>query len=240
MLIIPAIDILEGQVVRLEKGDFKSVTRYDISPLEQAVLFYESGFKRIHVVDLMGSKSGEITVLPIIELIKEKTSLEIQFGGGVRNIDDVRKLRSVNIDKIILGSLPFENQYLFEKLLGEYDPQCFILAADVTGESVFFRGWTEMSGISISEFLRQMISLSGIEEVICTDIQKDGTGRGPNFSLYRKMRDIFPGLKLIASGGVGSVADLHRLKEMNVFGTIVGKAFYEGKIKLEELKDFAG
>ena len=236
MKIIPSIDILDGKVVRLLKGNYEQVTVYSDSALNQAKLFEQSGIKRIHIVDLLGSKKGEFFVLDEIKKIKKETDLIIQFGGGIRSFKDAENLFNVGIDKIVTGSLSVNNKPEFERICNIFSADKIIVAADVIDEKIAIKGWTENSEISINEHINYCLNL-GVNEFLITDISKDGMLTGPAFDLYEKLQNKFPSIKLIASGGVSCLADLQKLKEMNLYAGIVGKAYYEKIISLEEMKN---
>lgn len=234
MLIIPAIDLLENKVVRLTKGDFNQPTFYNMSPIGLCEKYDSLGFQWLHLVDLSAAKSERITVLPLIKEIKNRTNLKIEFGGGVRNKNQVAELLNAGADKIIIGSLSVSNKTEFEMILGKFSPSKFIVAIDSNEEKILTKGWTEESGISIYEQIKYCTSL-GVKTFLCTDVSKDGTLEGPNVQLYKKIMETYAGIKLIASGGVGSLHDIITLKEIDLHAAVIGKAIYESKIKLEDL-----
>lgn len=234
MLIIPAIDILNNKVVRLRKGDFNQATYYDTTPLEVAERYNSSGFKWVHIVDLAASVDGNISTLSIIQQIKEKTKLKIEFGGGIRNQEQVKKLIEAGVDKIIIGSLAITNKTQFEKIIDKFGKEKFIAAIDSNKEKILIKGWTQQSSISIYEHIKYCSEL-GIDTFLCTDVSRDGTLSGSNKELYEKIINQFPDINLIASGGIGSIHDILMLSQINLFAVIVGKAIYENKIKLEDL-----
>ena len=238
MLIIPAIDIYDKKTVRLLKGDYNDVTYYPLSPLDQAKEYANLGFKRIHIVDLMGSASGEITVLDILNSVKKETSLEIEFGGGVRNLAAIQNLFSAGVDKIIIGSLAVTGRTDFEYMLHSYNPVSFIISADVKEGMIAIKGWTEKSAVSLKDHMNYCRTL-GLDQFLCTDISRDGTLLGPNTLLYSEIMKEFPGVKLIASGGIKDIQDMKELKAMQIYGAVIGKAIYEKKINLQELISLA-
>jgi phosphoribosylformimino-5-aminoimidazole carboxamide ribotide isomerase len=238
MLIIPAIDIYNKRTVRLSKGNYKNITWYPLSPLEQAKKFAQYGFKRIHIVDLLGSAKGEVTIIEILKSIKDETGVEIEFGGGIRSEEDIQSLSSVGIDKIIIGSLAVKDKQLFESILKSYDPESFIVSADVNNKKIAVHGWTETTSVSINEHIEYCSSV-GIDQFLCTDISRDGMLEGTNTDLYVEIMKDFKDIKLIASGGINNIQNVLTLKEMNIYGTIVGKAIYENTINLEELSTIA-
>lgn len=237
MLTIPAIDVYQNKVARLTKGDFNKVTYYEESPLELARKYESIGFGWLHLVDLSASKSGTIIMLPAIKEIKIKTKLKIEFGGGIRNSDQVSELLKIGVDKIIIGSLSISNKKEFKKILKSNNPDNFIIAIDSNFETIFTKGWTENSGISIYDHIEYCTRL-GIKTFLCTDISKDGTLSGPSHGLYQKILKKYPKIKLVASGGVGSLHDILKLHELDLYAVVVGKAIYEKKIRLEDLINF--
>ena len=234
MLIIPAIDIYNNKTVRLAKGDFKEVTYYPLTPLEQAKQFAQYGFKRIHIVDLLGSTKGKVTIIEILKSIKDETGIEIEFGGGIRSEAAVKTLTSIGINKIIVGSLAVKEKQLFQSILAYYDPDLFIISADVNNKKIAVHGWTETTSVSLNEHIDYCLSF-GINQFLCTDISRDGMMQGTNTELYAEIMKDFPDIKLIASGGIKNMHDILTLKEMNIYGTVVGKAIYEKTVTLGEL-----
>lgn len=239
MLIIPAIDILDNKVARLTKGDFNQATFYDITPLEVAKRYNNAGFSWVHIVDLSATLNEKINILPIIEEIKKETFLKVEFGGGIRSAEQVNQLFVAKVDRIIIGSLSIKNKNEFEKIIKKFGAENFVVAIDSSNEKILTKGWTEESGISIYEHISYCSSL-GIDTFLCTDVSRDGTLKGSNYQLYKKVMNKFPNIKLIASGGVGSLHDIILLKSINLYAVIVGKAIYENKIKLEDLINFVG
>ena len=234
MLIIPAIDLYENKIVRLRKGDFNQVTFYDHTPLAQAKEFARYGFEWIHMVDLLGSKMGTISVEEVIRIVKEETNLKIEFGGGVRNSQMVSQLFDIGIDKIILGSISVNNKIEFENIVKNFPPQNFIVAVDARDEKLAVSGWTESTTISIYEQMEYCLQF-GLTHFLCTDISKDGMLTGTNIDLYKKILAHFPTINLIASGGIKDLDDVKNVKEINPYGVVIGKAIYENKIDLKEL-----
>ena len=237
MLIIPAIDIIGSSVVRLSKGKYDEVTEYKNTPLVQAVTYDKLGFKWLHCIDLIGSKEGSINVESIIKDIKNSTNLRVEFGGGVRSTDDVIKLVDMGIDRVIVGSMSVKNKSELEKAINVVGPEKVVIAADVLDNKVMIKGWTEDSGILISEHITYCKSL-GIMTFLVTDINKDGLLAGPSVALYRSLLTEFADIDLIASGGVSSMTDINVLDESGCYGVVVGKAIYENKIDLKELSEF--
>lgn len=236
MIIIPAIDIMNGKVVRLKKGDFQQVSFYAQTPEEQAIVFKNNGFNYLHIVDLSGSKTGNISVLDIIRKIKISTGLMIEFGGGVRSNQDVERLLSSGVDKVIIGSLSVNNKTEFEKIIRSNGAKKIIVAADVKDEMIAVKGWTEQTQISIFRHIEYCLNL-GVRRILCTDISKDGLLTGTNISLYKSILDRFPEVELIASGGIKDIDDVKNVRGINAFGVVVGRAIYENKIDLKELAE---
>jgi phosphoribosylformimino-5-aminoimidazole carboxamide ribotide isomerase len=235
MHIIPAIDIIEGKCVRLTQGDYSSKKIYNTNPLEVALEFQEAGLKKLHLVDLDGAKAKKIINLKVLETLANKTNLHIDFGGGVQSDQDIKNAFNAGARQITGGSIAVKNPELFKNWISEYGAEKIILGADVKEEKIAITGWAEQSEIEIIDFLQSYID-QNIKFVICTDIKKDGLLQGPSFDLYKKISQNFPMINLIASGGVSNLNDLKLLSEVGLFGAIVGKAIYEGNIKLEELK----
>jgi phosphoribosylformimino-5-aminoimidazole carboxamide ribotide isomerase len=234
MLILPAIDIYNKRVVRLKKGSFEEVTYYDFTPLEMSKQIESNRFKWVHIVDLAASKSGRISTQEIIIEIKNKTSLEIEFGGGIRSAEQVKMLFKMGVSKVIIGSLSIDNKKEFEKIISENDSNKIVIATDSDNEIVKTNGWTKESGIAIYDHIEYCLR-KGIDTFLCTDIKKDGMLAGPSTELYIKVSSRFPEIKLIASGGISKLDDIYDLARRNLYAVVVGKAIYENKIKLEEL-----
>jgi len=236
MLIIPAIDLYENKIVRLRKGDFNRVTFYDETPLTKAKEFAQHGFEWIHIVDLLGSKTGTISVDAIIREIKKETTLKIEFGGGVRNSQTVSQLFEIGINKIILGSISVNNKIEFEIIVKNFPPQNFIIAVDALDEMLAVSGWTEATEISVYEHIEYCLQF-GLTHFLCTDISKDGMLTGTNVELYQNILSRFPSINLIASGGIKDLDDVKKVNKIDPYGVVIGKAIYEGKINLKELAE---
>ncbi len=233
MQVIPAIDLLNGQCVRLHKGAYEEVTVYNDSPLDQAKTFSEAGFNHIHIVDLNGAKDGRFVNLPHISQVISELNLSIQTGGGIRTFDDAEYLFEQGISKVICSSMAIKNEADWLKLLETY-PEKTILGMDLKDGKIAYAGWLETASESVSSFLERM-EQAGLREVLCTDISKDGTLSGPNLELYKELKTAFPNLKWIASGGVSSFEDLQALDELNIDAVVVGKAYYESRLTLKEM-----
>lgn len=238
MLIIPAIDIYDNSIVRLSKGNFDNITYYKNTPIQQAKLYDSLGFKLIHIVDLLGSKTGKITALESIEKIKNETKLKIEFGGGIRDVKTISELFEAGIDYGIIGSLSIKNKSEFELILKKHPPEKIIISIDAMNEIIKISGWTEDTSISIYDHIEYCSNL-GVKKFLCTDISKDGMLVGTNIDLYKKIMDKYPEIHLIASGGVKDLEDVKELRKINPYAVVVGKAIYEEKIDLKELSKFA-
>ena len=236
MFVIPAIDLLNGQVVRLHKGDYDQATIYNENPVEEARKFKEAGFEHIHVVDLNGAKEGEFVNLAHVKKIIEELGLSVQTGGGIRSYEDASMLLEAGLSNIICSSMAAKSQEDWLQVLDNYGDQA-ILGMDLKDGKVAYGGWLETLDQSLEEFLQPMIE-RGLSTVLCTDISKDGTLEGPNIELYRDLSAQFPNLNFIASGGVSDADDLQALSQQDTYGVVVGRAYYENKISLEELMNF--
>lgn len=234
--IIPAIDIIDGKCVRLTKGDYSQKTIYNENPVEVAKEFEAYGIKFLHLVDLDGAKAKQIINWRVLEAIAAKTNLSIDFGGGIRSKEDLRIAFQSGASKITAGSIAVKNRETVLAWIDKYGDK-IILGADTKNEMVSINAWEVTTDKSIIEFLRDYWAC-GIKSTIVTDIAKDGVLSGPSFELYKKIKDEIPTLNLIASGGVSNIEDVYKLNDLNIEGVIIGKAIYEGKIKMDELKDF--
>lgn len=235
MKIIPAIDILYGKCVRLTQGDFEKVKIYNEEPLSVALQFQDADLEYLHLVDLEGAKKGKVINWDVITELQEKTALQIDFGGGVKTEEDVERLLGLDINQINIGSLAITDPEKFTLWLDTYGPENFILSADVREENVMINGWLESTGLRLYDLVDQFIH-HGLEYLTTTDISMDGMMNGPNFDLYKTLKARFPKLKINASGGITSIQDLKTLKSLSIDGAIIGKAIYEQRIKLEDLK----
>ena len=236
MLVIPAIDLLNGKCVRLHKGSYEEVTVYNESPIEQALEFQDAGFDHIHIVDLNGAKEGRFVNLPSIRQIIEELKISVQTGGGIRTFRDAEYLIREGISKVICSSMAVRNEADWLQLLNEY-PEHAILGMDLKGGKIAYAGWLETADESVDSFVTRMQD-KGLQEILCTDISKDGTLEGPNQALYEELTEKFPDIQLIASGGVSCLQDLEKLAAANIDAVVVGKAFYEGRITLAEMAAF--
>ena len=237
MKIIPAIDIINGRAVRLTKGDYNQKTEYAVDPIEVARRFESAGISNLHVVDLDGAKAQEPQNLVVLEGITEATNLSVDFGGGVKSNESLKAVLKAGAKQVTAGSIAVKNRALVYEWMETFGAEKIILGADVIDEKIAICGWQEDSGIDLMGFLTEYLN-KGIRYCICTDVSKDGMLQGPSFALYQKIIKEFPELRLIASGGVAQLKDLKKLEVMGCYGTIVGKAYYEGNISLEELAAF--
>ena len=237
MRIIPAIDIIDGKCVRLSKGDYDTKIIYNENPLEVAKSFEAHGIEFLHLVDLDGAKSSKIVNYKILEQIASQTSLQIDFGGGLKSDDDLRIAFESGASQITGGSIAVKNRAIFEKWISEYGSDKIILGADAKDEKIAVSGWLEESNEDLIPFI-QDYQTKGIQYVICTDIAKDGMLQGPSFDLYEKILSEAKGVKLIASGGISTFDELPKLAELGCEGTIIGKAIYEGRITLKQLENY--
>lgn len=235
--LIPAIDIINGQCVRLTKGDYDQKTVYRDSPAEVAKEFEEIGFRRLHVVDLDGAKSKHIVNEAVLTAITTETNLVVDFGGGIKTDEDIEKAFAAGASMVTVGSIAVTQPDLFMGWLEKYGPERMILGADVRHGKICINGWKEDSCEDLLPFLRKYID-AGVCNVLCTEISKDGTLSGPAISLYSEVMEAYPELHLIASGGVSSLDDIKALNAVGIPAVVFGKAIYEGKINLNELWDW--
>jgi len=234
MTIIPAIDIINGKCVRLTKGDYAQQKIYNENPVEVAKQFADGGLQRVHIVDLDGAKAGKIVNLGVLESIAAVTNLIIDFGGGIKNINDVSNVFSAGASIATIGSLAVKHPEIVEEWLMEFGADKFLIGADVLEEKIKISGWLEDGGIDIFTFIGKVIGL-GAHNIFCTDISKDGVMEGPSVDLYKKIIEQHPEINLMASGGVTTINDVVELKAIGCSGVIIGKAIYEGNITLQQL-----
>lgn len=234
MRIIPAIDVIEGKCVRLSQGDYSQKTVYNENPLEVAREFENTGLKYLHLVDLDGAKAGKVINWKVIEAIVSKTKLKVDFGGGIKNSEDITRLLGSGVQQVNLGSIAVKSPEMVLEWMERFGPDKVILSADVKDNLIQVHGWQTNSNITIQTFVEHFTA-KGIQFVTCTDISTDGMLAGPNVLLYQKLLAAFPHLKLIASGGVSSIDDVAALANNGLYGAIIGKAIYENRISLTEL-----
>lgn len=232
--LIPAIDIIDGQCVRLTKGDYAQKTVYRNNPWEVAKEFENMGFKRLHVVDLDGAKAKHIVNSEVLRQITTETSLTVDFGGGIKTDADIEKAFANGAKLVTVGSIAVTNPSLFLSWIEKYGAGRMILGADVRNSKVSINGWKEDSTEDLLPFLRKYVD-AGVTNVLCTEISRDGTLQGPAIDLYRRIMQEYPTLHLIASGGVSSVDDIQSLETAGIPAVVFGKAIYEGRIDLREL-----
>ncbi|GAB3018064.1 1-(5-phosphoribosyl)-5-[(5-phosphoribosylamino) methylideneamino]imidazole-4-carboxamide isomerase [Niabella terrae] len=237
MQIIPAIDIIEGKCVRLSKGDYQQKKIYNENPLEVARSFEDAGLVRLHLVDLDGAKAGKVKNWKVLEQIAGHTALQIDFSGGISSDENLAIAFNSGATYAAIGSVAVKNEALMLQWMETYGAAHFILGADVLDRKIQVRGWTESTDLDIIDFIRNY-KTKGLNRFFCTDISKDGLLEGSATELYRYLLDEVPGIELIASGGVSSLADLEALQAVGCNGAIVGKAIYEQKISLRELETF--
>tara|TARA_R110002049_G_scaffold144404_4_gene306660 strand:- start:543 stop:1271 length:729 start_codon:yes stop_codon:yes gene_type:complete len=238
MRVIPAIDIIDGKCVRLSKGDYNTKKIYNENPLEVAKEFEAHGIEYLHLVDLDGAKSKHIVNHKVLEQIASKTSLKIDFGGGLKSDNDLRIAFENGANQITGGSIAVKDRSVFSSWLEKFGADKIILGADALDEKVAVSGWLEESKEELLPFIQQY-QKQGVSYVICTDISKDGMLEGPSFDLYAKIiAETTDGLKLIASGGISTFDELPKLAEIGCEGTIIGKAIYENKISMKQLEEF--
>ncbi len=236
MKIFPAIDLFGGKAVRLFKGDYKQMTVYSNEPLEVAKKFIEAGADHLHLVDLEGAKNGTPGNLETIRKIVENTNLFTEVGGGIRSIETAKAYIDSGVDRIILGTAAVENEEFLKEALSLFGDKVAV-GVDLKDGYVAIKGWTEKSAVTADDFMSKMENL-GVTTVICTDISRDGAMQGSNNELYKTLSEKY-NIQLVASGGVSTIEDIKALKEMNLYGAIIGKAYYIGAIDLKEAIEVA-
>jgi phosphoribosylformimino-5-aminoimidazole carboxamide ribotide isomerase len=235
--IIPAIDLMDGKCVRLKQGDFSRKTVYSDDPVETAKQFEASGVKRLHMVDLDGARKGEPANINVLEEVANATGLAIDFGGGIKTEANVKRVFDAGAEMVNLGSIAVTEPDLFFEWLDHFGSESVLLGADVRSGKLAINGWQEDTEVEAIPFLSEYHA-RGVEQAFVTDISKDGAMQGPSLRLYKEISLAVPGLKLIASGGVTSTGDIDDLEQMGCTGVIIGKAIYEGRIKIEQLKRY--
>lgn len=237
MYIIPAIDIIDGKCVRLTQGDYDQKKVYNEDPLEVAKAYEDAGLTRLHLVDLDGAKAQKIVNYKVLEKIASQTSLQIDFGGGLKSDEDLYVAFESGARQVTGGTVAVKKPDLFLGWLEKYGAERIILGADFKDKKIAVSGWQESSELELFDFLKDYVE-KGIHYTISTDVSKDGLLQGSAVDTYQQIREELPTLKLIASGGVTTMAELEKLRELGCFGAIIGKAIYEGKISLQELTEF--
>jgi phosphoribosylformimino-5-aminoimidazole carboxamide ribotide isomerase len=235
MEIIPAIDIIDGKCVRLTHGDYSQKKIYNEHPLEVAKEFEDAGIQRLHLVDLDGAKAGAVKNWKVLETIASKTSLVIDFGGGVKTQKDVQVVFDSGAALATVGSIAVKDEETFTGWLQTFGADKFLLGADVKEEKITVSGWLEQTDIWVYDFIERYTA-KGLTQIFCTDVSKDGALKGPSTVLYKNIIEKFPALHFIASGGVSNMDDVYELEKIGCKGVIIGKAIYEGRIQLNELK----
>jgi phosphoribosylformimino-5-aminoimidazole carboxamide ribotide isomerase len=237
MRIIPAIDIIDGKCVRLTKGDYDTKKVYNENPIEVAKRFESVGVQYLHLVDLDGAKANHIVNYKVLEQIASKTSLKIDFGGGLKSNEDLHIAFNSGAKQITGGSIAVKDADTFEGWIEKYGSSKIILGADCNNENIAISGWQEESQLQVIPFIKGYRA-KGVKYVICTDIAKDGMLEGPSFELYKQILQEAKDVKLIASGGITTIEDINKLEDLGCEGAIIGKALYEGRISLRELETF--
>jgi phosphoribosylformimino-5-aminoimidazole carboxamide ribotide isomerase len=235
--IIPAIDLIGGKCVRLEQGDYTKQTTYSADPLAVAQRFEAAGVTRLHLVDLDGAKAGKLINLRVLKQLAANTKLQIDFGGGVKNAEDIQRITDAGAVYVALGSIAVKKPELLNQWIIDFGAERFFIGADVRGTKLAVNGWLEQTDVEIVPFLQHYMAL-GVQQFFCTDISRDGLLQGPSTGLYKQLQEACPGLQLTASGGVSSLSDLDELTAVGCTAAIVGKAIYEERISLQQLSEF--
>ncbi len=235
--LIPAIDIISGKCVRLSQGDYNLSKEYSSNPLEIAKSFETAGVRRLHLVDLDGAKASHVVNMEVLRSISSNTGLTIDFGGGIKSESDLESVFSNGAQMVTIGSLAVTSPSILSSWISEYGADKFIIGADLKNGKLSINGWQEESDSDLTSFLDYYTDL-GISKVLCTDISRDGMLCGPSIELYRSILENYPELELIASGGVSSMDDIKELDMAGIPSVVFGKAFYEGRISLDDLKSY--
>ncbi|MFM9076339.1 MAG: 1-(5-phosphoribosyl)-5-[(5-phosphoribosylamino)methylideneamino]imidazole-4-carboxamide isomerase [Bacteroidota bacterium] len=238
MIVIPAIDLINGACVRLRQGDYSQVTSYQTTPLEIAKQYERAGFKQLHLVDLDGARAGKVINWEVVRQITGETGLTVDFGGGIKTKEDAERLFSLGVQQLNIGSLAFREPETFFSWIEAFGAERIILSADVRDGSVAVSGWTQTSGMTL-EAAVTTYTARGVRWITCTDISRDGMMQGPAVDLYSTMTNKFPDVNWVASGGVSSIDDLIALQETGCKAAIAGKSLLDGKIDLNELAQHA-
>jgi phosphoribosylformimino-5-aminoimidazole carboxamide ribotide isomerase len=234
IIAIPAIDLIDGQCVRLTQGDYAQKAVYHSNPLEVALAFEKWGFRRLHIVDLDGAKAGKPTNLAVLKTIAQQTNLVLDFGGGIKTAEDLETIFEAGASMVSLGSLAVKNPDLVKKWIADFGAEKIWLAADVLEETIALNAWQEKSTVSVFDFIADY-QQAGLTQFFCTDVSKDGLLQGVSLALYQKLRNAFPTMHITASGGVATWADIEALEQIGLEGVIVGKALYEQRIAADAL-----
>ena len=236
MILFPAIDLYEKKAVRLYKGDYANMTVYSENPIEIARDFENCGCSHIHMVDLEGAKDGTTPNLAIVEQVAKETSLFVEIGGGIRNMETMETYLNAGVRRVILGTAAVNDEAFLRAAVAKH-ADAIAVGADVKDGYIAIKGWLEKSAVTLEDFLAKMQEI-GVKHIICTDISKDGAMQGTNLSLYRQLSEKFK-LDITASGGVSSMEDIRELRKMDIYGAIIGKAYYTGAIDLKEALEVA-
>ncbi len=236
MILFPAIDLYEKKAVRLYKGDYANMTVYSENPIRIARDFESKGCTHIHMVDLEGAKDGTTPNLAIVEQVAKETSLFVEIGGGIRSMETVERYFNGGVSRVILGTAAVNDETFLQAAVQKYGDRIAV-GADVKDGCIAIKGWLERSAVTLEDFLQKMERL-GVRNIICTDISKDGAMKGTNLALYQALQDKFR-LDITASGGVSTMEDIRKLREMDIYGAIIGKAYYTGAIDLVEALEAA-
>ena len=236
-IIIPAIDLMDGRCVRLTQGDYGQKKEYSADPVDMAKQYEDCGVTRLHVVDLDGARAKKPCNLKVLENIATKTGLDIEWGGGIKDASSLRSTLDAGADRIICGSIAVDERETFTSWLKEFGPSCLILGADVRDGKVATHGWLKDSGLGLDELMGWYVP-EGLNQMICTDISKDGMLQGPDFDFYVGLKQAWPSVDVTLSGGISCMDDLCKADELGIHSVIMGKAIYEGRITLKELESW--
>ena len=236
MILLPAIDLFEKKAVRLYKGDYANMTVYSENPIEIARDFESKGCTYIHMVDLEGAKDGTTPNISVVEQVARETSLFVEIGGGIRTMETVERYLGAGVSRVILGTAAVNDEAFLRAAVKQYGEKIAV-GADVKDGYIAIKGWLEKSAVTLEDFLQKMEAI-GVRNVICTDISKDGAMRGTNLELYRQLSEKY-GLDITASGGVSTLEDIRQLRQMDIYGAIIGKAYYTGAIDLKDALEAA-
>lgn len=237
MIAIPAIDLIDNQVVRLYQGDYNQQTNYSLDPVIYAQAIASAGLTHLHLVDLSGAKAGKLVHTSLMQAIVAQTNLKVDFGGGVKTEADLESLFDNGANQVVIGSLCVTETTLVKSWIEKYGVERFVLALDTDGQQLKIKGWQEGSGVSIQQLMQVFEQFDGLA-ILTTDIRRDGTGTGPSVEMYKDLIKQFPKQRWIASGGVESLADLEILRTIGCYACVVGKTLLDGKITLDALNQF--
>ena len=236
MILLPAIDLYEKKAVRLYKGDYENMTVYSENPIEIARDFEACGCRYIHMVDLEGAKDGTTPNLSIVEQVAQETSLFVEIGGGIRTMETVERYLNAGVSRVILGTAAVNDETFLQAAVSKFGEKIAV-GADVKDGYIAIKGWLEKSAVTLEDFLQKMEAI-GVKNIICTDISKDGAMRGTNLALYRQLSQKYK-MDITASGGVSTLEDIRQLRQMDLYGAIIGKAYYTGAIDLRDALEVA-